>query len=73
MVEENISYNPEELFIDIAEQARSQGVTTQEAWDELVDAELDARLGVGEMDKDDDLVNLREVLQARFVDFAAEL
>ena len=73
MVNENLSFNPEEIFADLVEQARGQGVTTQEAWDDLVDAEIDAHVNLGEMDKDDDLVNLREVLKARFTDFAVEL
>ena len=73
MVNENLSFNPEEIFADLVEQARGQGVTTQEAWDDLVDAKIDAHVNLGEMDKDDDLVNLREVLKARFTDFAVEL
>lgn len=73
MIEENISLDPEELFAELIEQARAQGIGSQEAWDELVDELIDAHLSVGEMDKDEDLAQLQVVLQARYADYSAEL
>ena len=70
-MDENLSFDSSELFTEVADRARGEGITDQAGWDDLVDAVIDEHLSIGEMDKDDDLVNLGEVLKARFADFEA--
>jgi len=66
---ENLSYNVEDLHTELVERAREAGVTTQEAWNEMVEEVLDEHLNWGEIDIDDDVTSIREALQSRWTQF----
>ncbi|MFA5185523.1 MAG: hypothetical protein WC551_03475 [Patescibacteria group bacterium] len=51
-----------ELFEEISDLAKEQGIATKDTWDELVGEVLDSHLSLGELDKDMDLENLRTIL-----------
>ena len=61
-----------ELFDEISDLAKEQGVTSQDMWNELVQEVLDSHLEMGELDKDMDLQNLRTVLSAMWEEYKRE-
>lgn len=54
--------NRGELFNEISELARAQGVSTKDTWSQLVDEVIDSHLSDAELDPDNDLVSLKTVL-----------
>lgn len=70
---EMLSYNAEDLYSELTDRAREAGVTTQEAWNELVEEVLDEHLNWGEIDVDDDVTGLREALQEKWTEFDEKL
>jgi hypothetical protein len=54
--------NRGELFNEISDLAREQGVKTKNEWSELVDEVLDSHLEDAELDPDGDLEGLKTVL-----------
>lgn len=54
--------NRGELFNEISELAREQGVSTKDTWSQLVDEVLDSHLSDAELDPDGDLVGLKTAL-----------
>lgn len=58
---------------EVIAKAREEGVTSAEAWNDLVEQVLDDHARVGEVDSDDDLTAMREALQSRWGDYEAEL
>lgn len=70
---ELFGYNEEGLLEEVVAKAREEGVTSAEAWNDLVEQVLDDHARVGEVDSDDDLVAMREALQSRWGDYEAEL
>jgi len=58
-----------ELFAEIADLAREQGVAEQGAWNELVDEVVDSYLELGELDKDQDTEGMQEILRAKWKEF----
>jgi len=61
-----------ELFDEISDLAKEQGVSTQEAWNELVDEVIDSHQAIGELDKDMDLMNLRTILSGMWNEYKLE-
>lgn len=51
-----------DLFAEIADLAREQGVATRDMWDELVDETLESHESIGEMNDDQDLEQKRQTL-----------
>jgi len=54
--------NRGELFNEISELARAQGVNTKDTWKQLVDEVLDSHLSDAELDPDGDLIGLKTAL-----------
>lgn len=54
--------NRGELFNEISELAREQGVNNKGGWSQLVDEVLDSHLSEAELDPDSDLVGLKTTL-----------
>lgn len=54
--------NRGELFNEISELAREQGVSSKDTWSQLVDEVLDSHLSDAELDPDGDLVGLKTAL-----------
>jgi hypothetical protein len=54
--------NRGELFNEISELAREQGVSTKDVWAQLVDEVLDSHLSDAELNDDNDLVGLKTTL-----------
>ncbi|MBU0645903.1 hypothetical protein KJ611_00270 [Patescibacteria group bacterium] len=63
----------EQLFQEIVENGRAQGVVDQEAYHSLVDSMVEGHLEVGEYDKDQALPELIEDLKARWSDYQKTL
>ncbi|MEO5927881.1 MAG: hypothetical protein ABIO72_04125 [Patescibacteria group bacterium] len=64
--------NRDELFRELVELAKEEGVTSQEMWNELVDELLDSHLNIGEMDKDQDLEGLKVQLNGMWEEYKRE-
>lgn len=56
----------EDLFSEIGDLARDQGVASKEQWDELVEDIIEDHLDLGELDLDQDTEGMKEVLSSRF-------
>jgi uncharacterized protein YihD (DUF1040 family) len=63
----------DELFKEIADLAREQGVADESMWKELVDQVIDSHLELGELDKDQDLVGLKTILQDSWGEYKREM
>lgn len=61
-----------ELFEEIADLAREQGVADEQAWNELVGETLESHLALGELDKDMDLENLQTILNGMWESYKHE-
>lgn len=61
-----------ELFEEISDLAKEQGVATKDVWDELVGEVLDSHLELGELQKDMDLENLRTMLKNMWEEYKLE-
>ncbi len=51
-----------DLFTEISDLAREQGVASREMWDELVDETLESHVAIGELNDDQDLEQKRQTL-----------
>lgn len=61
--------NRGELYNEIAELARANGVNGREGWSELVDEVLDSHLDLAELDPDNDLQGLKDVLVGMYEEY----
>lgn len=56
----------EDLYGEISDLARDQGVASKEQWDELVEDVVEDHLDLGELDLDQDTEGIKEVLRGRW-------
>lgn len=61
-----------DLFTEISELARAQGVATLEMWNDLVDETLDSHSAIGELNDDQDLEQKRISLHEMWVEYQRE-
>ncbi len=66
---ENLEYNPEELYDMVRERAETEGVTTQAAWDDMVEVVLNEKVDWAEVEDDDNISELRDGLRNRYADY----
>lgn len=66
------AYTLDDLYKEIAELAREQGVTSQANWDELVEEVVEDHLDLGEFDPDEDLEGMKDSLRQRWEDYKRE-
>jgi len=64
--------NRNDLFVELSDLAREQGITSQEEWKDLVDEVIDAHTNLGELDKDQDLEGLATQLSDMWPEYARE-
>jgi len=64
--------NRAELFDEVAELARAQGISDQAEWNELVDEVLDSHFNIGELNDDQDIEGMREVLHLAWNEYQRE-
>ena len=55
-----------DLYKEIAEIARNQGVTSQAGWDDLVSEVVESHLNLGELDPDQPTEGYKEQLSSRW-------
>jgi len=61
-----------ELFEEISDLARDQGVANKDLWRQMVDEVLDSHLSLGELDKDEDLENKKQILTDMWEEYERE-
>ena len=66
---EFLNYTVNDLYEEVVERAKEQGVTTEEQWNDIVEAILAERADWGEVDIDDDVVGMRDALNLRWKEF----
>ncbi|MBI4139055.1 hypothetical protein HY479_02795 [Candidatus Uhrbacteria bacterium] len=64
--------NRSDLFQEISELARAQGIATREEWGGLVEEVVDSHLDIGELDPDQNLTGLKELLHAMWDEYKRE-
>ncbi|OGL66525.1 hypothetical protein A2856_02430 [Candidatus Uhrbacteria bacterium RIFCSPHIGHO2_01_FULL_63_20] len=70
---ENLIVDREELFQEIVELGRTEGINDQEAYNDLVDETVERHRDWGEMHDDSSTVGLSEALRGRWADYRAAL
>lgn len=63
---EFLSFDLQQAYNEIKERAEAAGITDKEAWDSMVEDYINERLGVGELDKDEDTNAMIEDLKAKW-------
>ncbi|EKD32987.1 MAG: hypothetical protein ACD_76C00106G0028 [uncultured bacterium] len=69
---EYITFDQEALWAEIAEQCASEGVATQESFNEMVDEIVNERLGVGELSPDQNIDRIIESFKQRWPRYQQE-
>lgn len=62
----------DEMYLEIANLARDEGVSSRESWNEVVDEVVEGHLDLSELDKDQDTEGMKEVLGAKWLTFKEE-
>lgn len=70
---ENLSTSDQEIFSDVVERGIELGVSTQEAFNELVDEVIEAHREIGELSDDQDLIGDGAVIKERWEEYQARL
>jgi len=70
---ENLMIDQEVLFQELADRAASEGVNTQEAYEEFVEFVVEEKLQVGEAEASDPLPGLKEHLKSRWPEYQKRL
>lgn len=70
---EFLSVDPSEIFLEIVELGRAEGISTHEAYIDLVDEIIERHRGLGEMHDDSSTVARAEALRGRFEEYLAAL
>ncbi len=58
-----------DLFAEIADLAREQGVATRDMWNQLVDETLESHESLGELNDDQDLEQKRQTLREMWEEY----
>ncbi len=70
---EFLSFNLKDAYNEIKERAEAEPVTDKEAWDGLVEEYINEKLGVGELDKDEDSQSMIEQLKSMWLEYEKNL
>ena len=62
----------EDLYLELSDLARDQGIDNKESWDELIDEVVEGHLDLGELDLEQDTEGMKELLRARWEAFKKE-
>lgn len=62
----------EQLYSEVADLARDQGIASKELWDELIDDVVEDHLDLGEIDLEEDSEGLKDDLRARWTAYKTE-
>lgn len=66
---EFLSFDLNQAYNEIKENAEAQGIADQEAWDTIVEEYLEDKVSVGELDKDEEIEEFEEVLKAKWSEY----
>jgi len=61
--------NVNELYSEISQRAKANGIAVQDAWDDLVEEVVEEFRTNGLIDDDDDTEGMEDVLRERFAEF----
>lgn len=64
--------SPEQLYAEISDLARDQGISSKEQWDEMVDDVVEDHLDLGEIDLEEDSESLKDELRAKWTVYKSE-
>jgi hypothetical protein len=62
----------DELFSEISDLSRDQGVTTKDVWDELVEEVIESHMSLGEIDLEEDTEGMKEILRTKWKHYKQE-
>lgn len=68
-----LGYTVEDLYVETAGMAREQGITTQEGWNDIVEAVIEDHREFEEVHDDDETEFIKAELRGRWPDYAATL
>ncbi len=64
--------NRAELFQELSELAREEGIASKEMWDDLVEEVVESHEDLGELNDDQDLEGMKTALKEAWTEYAAE-
>lgn len=64
--------NIDDLYAEVADLARDQGVADKETWVELVEEVVEGHLDLGEIDMETDTEAMKEVLRTKWEEYKEE-
>ncbi|TAK03775.1 hypothetical protein EPO34_01260 [Patescibacteria group bacterium] len=70
---EFLNVDPSEIFLEIVELGRAEGINTKEQYVDLVDEVIERHRGFGEMHDDSSTVGMAEALRGRFAEYQAAI
>ncbi|MBU1915882.1 hypothetical protein KKC47_02010 [Patescibacteria group bacterium] len=70
---DNLTLSIEDLYEEVCDRARSDGVLSREEWHDLVDEVLEEKRSQLKIEDDDDWQYITESLQTRFELFSQEI
>ncbi len=62
----------DDIYGEIADIAREQGVSNQEMWNDAVEEVVENHLDLGEIDMDEDTEAMKEILRGRWPEYKIE-
>lgn len=62
----------EDIYTEVCELAREQGVSDQETWKELIDELIQSHQDLAEIDMDEDTEGMKEELRTRWEEYKQE-
>lgn len=70
---EYLAFDLNSAYQEIKERAEAAPVTNKEAWDEMVEDYINEKLGVGELDKDENTEGMIEDLKNMWLEYEKNL
>ena len=70
---EFLGYTTDDLFAEAVEVAREQGATSQEQWDDVVEAVIDDHREFEEIHDDEETITIIATLRGRWPEYQATL
>ncbi|PJA45220.1 hypothetical protein CO174_04295 [Candidatus Uhrbacteria bacterium CG_4_9_14_3_um_filter_50_9] len=69
MTDNNLSFSMEALFQQLLQRGKEQGVTQQDAYNDLVEEVIENHRAIGEIDTDDATEDMEAQLRGRWLDY----
>lgn len=67
------NFSRSDLKVELFDLAMTQGIASQEEWDDLVDEVVETHVDLGQLDKDQDTENTKEYLRTLWGEYKTQM